>query len=76
MTEKEWLDLFGDNLVSLLKETGMTQRELADASYLTEGAISSYVNKRKIPSIKAIINMAIAFDIDVSEFIDFGRRII
>ena len=76
MTESEWLDIFASNLASILKETGTTQRELAYASGLTEGAISNYIHKRKIPTIKAIINMSIALDISVSEFVDFGEMII
>lgn len=75
MSELEWLDIFGDNLVSLLQETRMSQRELADAAGLSEATISYYIHKRKIPSLKAIINIAYAFSITVDELIDFGDMI-
>ena len=75
MSELEWLDIFGDNLVSLLQETRMSQRELADATGLSEATISYYIHKRKIPSLKAIINIAYAFSITVDELIDFGDMI-
>lgn len=75
MNELEWLDIFGDNLVSLLRDAQMSQRELADATGLTEATISYYINKRKMPGLKAIINIAYAFDISVDELIDFGEMI-
>ena len=71
MTEADWLELFSLNLRVLLSEARMTQRELADAAYLSEGSISNYIHQRKIPSIKAIINISRALDIDVSDLIDF-----
>lgn len=75
MSELEWLDIFGDNLVSLLQETRMSQRELAEAAGLSEATISYYINKRKIPSLKAIINIAYAFSISIDELIDFGDMV-
>lgn len=75
MNELDWLDIFGDNLVSLLRDARMSQRELADATGLSEGTISSYINKRKMPGLKAIINIAYALDISIDELIDFGEMI-
>lgn len=76
MTEMEWLDIFGDNLKSALEYTNTSQRELADASGLAESTISNYINKRKMPSLKAIINIAYAMDISTDELINFDERII
>ncbi len=75
MSELEWLDIFGDNLVSLLQDARMSQRELAEATGLSEATISYYIHKRKIPSLKAIVNIAYAFDISIDELIDFGEII-
>lgn len=75
MTEQEWLDIFADNLKGLMLYSNMTQRELADAAGLSDTAISYYVNGQKMPGIRAIINLAHALDVDVSELIDFGSRI-
>jgi transcriptional regulator with XRE-family HTH domain len=76
MSEIEWLEIFGDNLINLLDKEGMTQRELAEATGLSEGTISSYINKRKIPGIKAIINMAYVLECSIDDLIDFGDTII
>lgn len=75
MSEVEWIDIFGDNLVDMLKEYKMSQRELADAAGLTESAISNFIHKRRAPSFKAIINIAYAFDCSIDELIDFGDQI-
>lgn len=75
MTELEWLDIFGDNLVDLLKGANMTQRELADAAGLSEATVSYYIHKQKIPGLKAIINIADALDLYIDDLIYFGDRI-
>ena len=75
MTELDWLDAFGDNLVYMMKSSNLTQRELSYLTGLSESAISSYINKRKIPGIKAIINIADALECTVSELIDYGDMI-
>lgn len=75
MSELDWLDIFAGNLRDMLIDANMSQRELADASGLAESTISSYINKQKIPSLKAIINISYALDCDVTELIDFGETI-
>lgn len=75
MSEQEWLDIFADNLVDLLAEKGYSQIDLAESTGLSKGTISSYINKRKMPGIRAIINIAYELDLSVEELIDFGERI-
>ena len=73
MTELEWLDIFGDNLVSLLEDTHTTQRELADELGVSEATISYYIRKRKIPSFKILLKMAYFFGCSLDELVDFGE---
>lgn len=75
MTELEWMCIFGDNLVSILNEYGMTQRELADRAGLSESTISQYIHKQKMPSLRAAINIAYALDIPIDELVDFDERV-
>ena len=75
MTELEWLDIFSDNLKSALEYANMTQRELADASGVSESSICKYLRKQQIPSLKAIINIAYALDISTDELINFDEPI-
>ena len=76
MSEAEWLDIFGDNLREMIAEQGMTQADFADEIGVTEATVSYYVNKKKMPGIKAIVNMAYVLNISIDELIDFGDRII
>lgn len=75
MTEIEWMNIFGDNLVDILKDANMSQRELAGEMRVSESTISNYIHKRKIPSVRTIVNMAYALNINTDELIDFGDRI-
>ena len=75
MTELEWLNIFSDNLKSALEYANMTQRELADASGVSESSICKYLRKQQIPSLKAIINIAYALDISTDELINFDEPI-
>lgn len=75
MTETEWKDIFGDNLASHLKDRGWTQLKLSKYTGISTTVINDYINKRKAPSVFAIINMADALDIDIGDFIYFDETI-
>ena len=76
MTEAEWLDIFSDNLIDMLNEQRYSQEELAYESNLSQSTISKYINKKQMPSLKAIINIAYALDCSIDELIDFGEKIL
>lgn len=76
MTEVEWLDIFSVNLIDMLKEQGYSQEELAYETNLSQGTISKYINKKQMPSLKAIINIAYALECSIDELIDFGDIIL
>lgn len=75
MSEVEWLKKFGKTLSSMLKDARMTQRELADATGLSESAISNYVNGKQIPTVRAIINICYELACNTDDLIDFGERV-
>lgn len=75
MTQDEWREIFGRNLSDILGETGMSQNELSKTTGLSKSRISDYINGRSTPSVFAIINMAYALELDISEFIDFEETI-
>lgn len=76
MSEVEWLDEFGDNLIGLMNRARMSQRSLANATGLSEGTISKYINGQQMPGIKAVINIAYALDCSIDDLVDFCDRII
>ena len=75
MTEVEWIDTFGDNLADMLKYAKMSQRELANTAGISESMVSDYINKRRAPGLKAMLNVAYAFGCSVDDLVDFEEMI-
>lgn len=75
MTETEWLDIFGDNLRDLMEECGYNQKQLAEATGLSRSSICDYIHKKKVPTIRAIVNICYELDCDMVDLVDFGDRI-
>lgn len=55
------------NIKNLRKEQGLTQEMLAEKARLTSRQISRVENMENAPSLKTIIKLAKAFDIDISD---------
>ena len=75
MREEEWLSIFSQNLEEMLIDANVTQRELADATGLSESTISKYLKGQQLPGVKAIINLSYELGCDLYDLIDFGSRI-
>jgi transcriptional regulator with XRE-family HTH domain len=75
MTQTEWREIFGANLVDILKERNMSQAQLAKETGLSTSRISDYIKGYATPNIFAIINMAYVLGLDISEFVDFEEPI-
>lgn len=57
MSEVKWIDTFAGNLRSLLDETGMSQRQLAKLTGISEVMISKYLHRQCMPSVAALVNI-------------------
>lgn len=75
MSEVEWMDIFGDNLRDILKEQNMSRREFAQVLDLSEATISNYINKKQMPTMEVIVNMAYELSMSIDELIDFGDTV-
>lgn len=75
MTELEWMEIFSRNLVDIMKEARISQRELSDMIGVSEGTISKYIRMQQMPGVKTIINIAYALDYNFDDIIDFGDKI-
>ena len=75
MTQTEWKRIFANNLIDILRERGMSQRQLAIDSGVSTAMISEYVNEIRMPGLAAVINMAYALDVDIGDLVDFDERI-
>lgn len=75
LSEQEWLSIFSDNLRELLYARNMTQIQLSEQTGISQAAISRYLSKERMPSVKAIVNIAYALHCNFRDLIDFGDRI-
>lgn len=75
MTEMEWRKKFSDRLSFMMRRANMTRLQLAEASDTTKVAIGYYLDARKTPGFKAIINLAYSLGCTVEDLIDFGEQI-
>lgn len=75
MTKKEWINHFGDNIKKIIDESGMTKKEIAEKTYLTESAISRYINKKRVPSVKAVVNLSVVLGVSIKELIGFANHV-
>ena len=48
---------FSETLGELIKKSGMTQKEFAQKSGLTEAAISRYLHDNRMPNMEALIKI-------------------
>ena len=69
MSEVEFIDIFGDNLRSLMEERGYTRRELARESRISHVTISRYLNKERMPTAKSLVNLAFALECNLDELV-------
>lgn len=72
MSQQEWLDIFGDNLASILEEEKISQKELSRLTGLSESTISRYINKLQMPNVRAIINISYALDWSFEDMLNYG----
>ena len=75
MTQEDWRDIFASNLADNMREHRMSQNRLAREAGLSASRINDYLNRRAVPSIFAVINLAYALDVDVDSLVDFGECI-
>ena len=72
MSELEWIETFAGNLTEIIKESGYSQREIADMTGIMQSTISKYMNGKMMPSVKNIVNLSYALNCDIRELCDFG----
>lgn len=56
---------FPEILKELREKKGITQKQLAEALYLSKTAVSQYENGTHTPSLETIINIADIFDVSI-----------
>ena len=62
----------GDRILSLLKQSGYSQKELASMVGVTEAAMSRYLKNEREPKIEVVANLATALNTTV-DYLGNGR---
>ena len=75
MTEREWTECFKEKLIELMRERGMTQKELAKKAYITEETLSRCLNGKHFPSVMTFNNLARALNVTCDELGFFGEGV-
>lgn len=76
MTELELMREFGENLKAELDDAWMSQKELSEYTGISEATISYYIHGERMPSLKNVINIANALDIEVSDLVTLDEKIV
>ena len=66
------IELFGERVLGLLNERGMTQHELAEAIDVTEVTISRYMTRRREPKATTVMKIAEFFGV-TTDYLLFGK---
>lgn len=66
MSENCSLIIIIDSLIERRRSKGMTQKELAKASSLTQSVIARLENKKAIPQLDTLLKVASALDCDIA----------
>ena len=65
--------MVSENIRKLRKEKGLTQKQLGEILGISQQAINAYENNNRVPNTKTVIKMAAAFDVDISELMNFKK---
>ena len=74
-TEENWRNEFADNLNRQMLRRGITQRELAVMTGISQSAISHYANASKIPGAYNVLLIADALSCTVDDLMRVKRYI-
>lgn len=69
ISEVEFIDIFADNLRDIMYEMDISEGELARTTGMTRAAISRYLNKKRMPTLKALVNLSYVLCVPITDLI-------
>lgn len=70
MSEQEFLEDISFSLRSAMNEKGISQTKLAKMTGINRQLINCYVNGKRMPSLKNLLNMFFVLDLRIEDEID------
>lgn len=74
--EMEYLNRFAYLLKTAMNEEMMTASELAYKSHLSRAAISRYLSAKRMPTLKAAVNLSLALNRDLYDIVPVATSLI
>ena len=72
MSEKEWLDRFGDNLLRIMKEKGFSVVSLSEEANIHKTTIYRYLKKEIMPNVKNLTKLSYTLGCSFDRLMDYG----
>ena len=69
ISEVEFIDIFADNLRDIMYEMDISEGELARRTGMTRAAVSRYLNKKRMPTLKALVNLSYVLCVPITDLI-------
>lgn len=70
MSEQDFLEDISFSLRSAMSEKGISQTKLAKMTGISRQLINCYVNGKRMPSLKNLLNMFFVLDLHIDDEID------
>lgn len=72
ISEKEYLEIFSDNLRELMESGGWTQQTLSEDAHISQSTLSGYLNGTVMPGLRAVQNICIVLGITLDDLLPYG----
>lgn len=72
VSKKMYRIMVGERIKYYMEQKGVNQKELAEAIDIPRSSLSCYISGKRIPSIKAAVNMCRYFEITMDDLANFG----
>lgn len=69
ISENEFIDIFADNLRDIMYEMDISEGELSRTTGITKATISRYLNKKRMPTLKALVNLSYVLCVPITDLI-------
>ncbi|MBQ8885105.1 MAG: helix-turn-helix transcriptional regulator [Clostridia bacterium] len=63
------LDQIRKNLIEAIKQSGMTQSEIAKKVGVCQQAIGNYLHQNKMPALDTFANLCVVLDVDPADIL-------
>lgn len=67
--EMRFRELFSRNVKRYMQRDEIGQKELASRAHLSQSAVSKIMNCLATPTVRSVVNIALAFDVEVDKLI-------